>query len=182
MGDDLRIALDASSVDLLGYFERRTPSREDAADLLAETMLQAWRRVGDLPDDTERQRMWLFVIGRNVLANHRRSTRRRRDLTEKLRGHLGGAGAVGVPDEEVTAVRDAVRRLPGDQRELVMLVHWDGFTVAAAAELLGVNASTARGRYAAARAALREALGEPGSGPPAPVDQLAEVAPGPRPG
>lgn len=47
-----------------------------------------------------------------------------------------------------------------------MLVHWDGFTLLAAAELLGVNASTARSRYAAARETLRAALGEVEPRPP----------------
>jgi RNA polymerase sigma-70 factor (ECF subfamily) len=41
-----------------------------------------------------------------------------------------------------------------------MLIHWDGFSVVEAAELLGLNPSTARGRYAAARTALREALAD----------------------
>jgi RNA polymerase sigma-70 factor, ECF subfamily len=173
MSADLQRALDAAGADLLGYLERRVGVREDAADLLAETFLVAWRRGADLPADLEPQRMWLFGIARHVLANHHRSSRRRRALAERLRATLGRAPA--VPDDaEAHAVRDAVRRLPGDQRELVMLVHWDGFTVAAAAELLGVNASTARGRYAAARAALRESL----SDPPAAVDDLGGVAAG----
>jgi RNA polymerase sigma-70 factor (ECF subfamily) len=55
-------------------------------------------------------------------------------------------------------VRDAVRRLPQAQRELVMLVHWDGFSIRDAAEVLGVNPSTARSRYAAARASLVASL------------------------
>ncbi|WP_275403788.1 sigma factor-like helix-turn-helix DNA-binding protein [Nocardioides jishulii] len=53
---------------------------------------------------------------------------------------------------EATAVRDAVLRLHAAHRELVMLIHWDGFTVTEAAELLGLNASTARSRYSAAAA------------------------------
>lgn len=55
-------------------------------------------------------------------------------------------------------VRDAVLRLNAAQRELVMLIHWDGFTIVEAAELLGLNSSTARGRYAAARETLKDAL------------------------
>jgi RNA polymerase sigma-70 factor (ECF subfamily) len=55
-------------------------------------------------------------------------------------------------------VRDAVLRLHNAQRELVMLVHWDGFTLVEAAEILRLNPSTARSRYAAAREVLRQAL------------------------
>lgn len=154
----VRTALRDTSGDLLRYLERRVPVREDAADLLGETMLQAWRRAEACPvDDPARQRMWLFTIAAHVLANHRRSTRRRTALTDRLRGHL--ASAPTTPDHaEAAGVRDAVLRLRDAHRELVMLVHWDGFTLLEAAELLDLNPSTARSRYAAAREALREAL------------------------
>ncbi|WP_104106210.1 RNA polymerase sigma factor [Nocardioides sp. 616] len=158
-----RAALRDASRDLLAYFVRRVTSPEDAADLLGETMLTAWRRIDKLPETPERQRMWLFVIAAHTLSNHRRTARRRLELTERLRTLLGAAAnpADIPPDTEGSyAVRDAVLRLPQPQRELVMLVHWDGFTIVEAAELLGLNASTARSRYAAARAALREALVE----------------------
>lgn len=154
----VRAALHATSDDLLCYFERRVRDREDAADLLAETMLQAWRRCDALPDEAERQRMWLFTVAANVLANQRRATRRRSALADKLRTQLQAAT---VPDPaDASAVRDAVLRLHVAQRELVMLIHWDGFTIVEAAELLGLNPSTARSRYAAAREQLRHALTE----------------------
>lgn len=158
MAEDVRSALRAEAADLLAYFERRVEVRADAADLLSETMLQAWRRRDALPDLAAEQRMWLFAVARHVLANHRRSGRRRTALVDRLRARVA---AVPLEDPgEASAVRDAVHRLPGPQRELVMLVHWDGFTLAEAAEVLGVNASTARGRYATARQALRASLGE----------------------
>ena len=156
----LRSALRDTSADLLRYFERRTQSSDDAADLLGETMLQAWRRVDALPESVERQRMWLFTVAAHTLANHRRSSTRRRALTERLRAELGRTEPT-VPDSvDAVEVRDAVLRLHRAQRELVMLIHWDGFTIVEAAELLGLNASTARSRYAAARETLKSTLRE----------------------
>jgi RNA polymerase sigma-70 factor (ECF subfamily) len=155
----LERALRDSSPALLAYFERRASDRADAADMLGELMLQAWRRTAALPDEPERQRMWLFTMARHVLANHRRSARNRHALVEKVRAVLHNQGD--EPDIGAAAdVRDAVLRLPERQRELVMLVHWDRFTIVEAAELMDTNPSTARSRYAAARIALREALGE----------------------
>lgn len=152
----MRSALEDSADDLLGYFERRVDIPADAADLLSDTMLQAWRRADACPGDTQRQRMWLFTIAANILSNHRRSTTRRLRLAHRLREHFPSEPA---PDHaEPSAIRDAVLRLHDSQRELVMLIHWDGLTIIEAAELLGLNASTARSRYAAARTSLREAL------------------------
>ncbi len=158
----LRTALRDTSDDLLAYFERRVRVREDAADLLSDTLLQAWRRSDALPDEANRQRMWLFTIAANILANHHRSHRRRAALNDRLRAHI--TNSVIEPDPtESYAVRDAVLRLADAQRELVMLIHWDGFNIVEAAELLGLNPSTARGRYSAARATLRGALADAAS-------------------
>lgn len=130
-------------------------SPEDAADLFGEVMLTAWQKIDKMPESSERQRMWLFVIAANKLSNHRRTASRRLDLTERLRCH---AAAATMTPEHAHAVRDAVLRLHHAQRELVMLIHWDGFSIVEAAEILGLNASTARSRYAAARELLRDAL------------------------
>lgn len=154
----IRAALQQSAPDLLAYFERRLPCREDAADALAETLLQAWRRVDRLPEDPTQARMWLFAVAAKVLANQRRAGRRRQALAARLRTQLSGEEAVGADPSELHAVRDAIQRLPAEQRELVVLVHWDGFSLAEAAHLLELNPSTARGRYAKARRALRDAL------------------------
>lgn len=153
-----RALLRGTGEDLLSYFERRVRNREDAADLLAETMLQAWRRSAAAPAAPERQRMWLFTIAANVLANQRRGHRRRAALADRLRQHLSTGAA---PDEdEAREIRDAVLRLHAAQRELVTLIHWDGFTIVEAAEILGLNPSTARSRYSAAREALKRALAQ----------------------
>lgn len=150
-------AVEAASDGLLAYFERRIDRHEEAADLLAEVLLIAWRRRRICPDDEVRARMWLYKIAANVLANHRRATRRRAALADRLREHLAAA----PPDdasESTTAVVDAVRALPVEHRELVALVHWDGFSIAEAAEILGIGASTARSRYAVAKTNLRRQL------------------------
>ena len=133
--------------------------RDISGDLLGETLLQAWRRRDVLPDEPQRRRMWLFTIATNVLSNHTRSGRRRTALADRLRDHMSGTSP-DVDLTEILTVREAVLRLHDAQRELVMLIHWDGFSIVEAAEILGINASTARGRYSAARETLKRALAD----------------------
>lgn len=152
----LEAALKANAVDLLRYFQRRT-APETAADLLAETMLTAWRREEDHPAETEAGRKWLFGIAGNVLKNAGRTRRRRNQLISKLTALLGTHAESHGADEGLE-VRDAVQRLDPELRELIRLVHWEGFTVADAGQILGVTASTARGRYQRAKIQLRETL------------------------
>lgn len=152
----LTAALESGASDLLAYLERRVGA-DDAPDLLGETMVVAWRRVGELPVDDERARMWLFGIARGTLQNHARGSRRRWALADRIRLHVR-EDATAPPSDAGAEVRDAITRLEPDLAELVRLVHWDGFTLVDAAELLGIPASTARGRYQRAKQELRTAL------------------------
>lgn len=149
-------SLTTHSEDLLRYFRRRVPDC-DAPDLLAETLTVAWRRIRLLPSEPIAARMWLFGIAHHVLANHARGERRRLRLADRLRDMLGTAPAVPASDTGIE-VRDAVERLQPMLRELIRLVHWDGFTLVQAAEIMQVPASTARTRYQHAKRELRTAL------------------------
>lgn len=157
----VEVALKANSVDLLRYFERRT-DRDAAADLLAETMLAAWKREQDHPEDAEATRMWLFGIARNALKNAERGQRRRHRLASKLKSMLRPEYVSQAADDGAE-VRDAVRRLEPELGELIRLVHWDGFSIADAGQVLGLPPSTARGHYQRAKEQLRAALGDDSS-------------------
>ena len=149
-------ALESSASDLLSYLERRV-GPDDAPDLLGETMVVAWRRVDELPPDDERARMWLFGIARGTLLNHARGQRRRWALADRIRLQVPES-ATAPPADEGAEVRDAIDRLEPDLADLVRLVHWERLSVADAAELIGIPASTARGRYQRAKEQLRHAL------------------------
>lgn len=140
--------------DLLRYFQRRVES--EAADLLAETMLIAWRRRADLPDADEEARMWLFGVARNVLSNAVRGSRRRHALADALRGRLSSSAA--SDESALVDLRQVVDALPAELREVVLLAHWEGFSFAEIAVLQGVASATVRGRYRRARQLLRGAL------------------------
>lgn len=152
----LEAALRANSVDLLHYFERRT-DRDAGADLVAETMLVAWQREENHPEGVEASRMWLFGIAHKVLMNSERGQRRRHRLANKLKAMLHPHEASHAADDGIE-VRDAVQQLDPELSELVKLIHWEGFSVADAGQILGLPASTARGRYGRAKEQLREAL------------------------
>ncbi|UKF32437.1 RNA polymerase sigma factor [Clavibacter phaseoli] len=149
-------ALSRSSGDLLTYLQRRV-GLDEAPDLLGETMVVAWRRIDDLPEDPDQARMWLFGIARTTLLNHVRGERRRWALADRIRGNAATEPTSPAADYGAE-VRDAVARLDTDLVELVQLVHWEGMTVAQAAALLGVSESTARIRYTRAKDQLRATL------------------------
>ena len=56
------------------------------------------------------------------------------------------------------AVREALQTLEATSREIVMLVHGEGLSLADVARLLRINESTARTKYGRARTKLRDEL------------------------
>lgn len=153
----LTTALRESNGDLLRFLHRRV-GPDDAPDLFGETLLIAWRRVEDLPENPTEARMWLFGLARGTLLNYARGQRRRLALADKVRTHMP-VRTVAPPADEGGEVRDAMERLKPELAEIVQLVHWDGFTLAQAADIIGIPAATARSRYARAKDDLRAALG-----------------------
>lgn len=100
-------------------------------------------------------RTYLFGALRNAIVSDVR--RRGRDVTLELNR---GSWFESLDRDyvEELSVRDALSKLPEDQREVTILHIWGGLTFAQAAEVLGINANTAATRYRYALAKLRETL------------------------
>jgi RNA polymerase sigma factor (sigma-70 family) len=134
---------------VLGYVMRRTGDAHDAADVVAETFLIAWRRLDDVPP-ADRAQPWLMGVARRVLANHRRGERRRTALGERLRTEL--ADALPAADHDgPPEVMDAFRALSGNDRELLSLAVWEGLGNGEIATVLGCSRNAVRIRLHRAR-------------------------------
>ena len=135
---------------------------DEAADVVAETFLIAWRRWSEVPEPAL---PWLIGTARLVIANQRRSVRRRTELQERLRRLEGIART--ADDVSLSASRRAealeqLARLNENHREALLLTAWDGLSTDEAAAVLGIRAGTLRARISRARQALldRAAAGE----------------------
>jgi RNA polymerase sigma factor (sigma-70 family) len=135
---------------ILGYVLRRTGSPDDAADVIAEIFLTAWRRLEDVPRGAE-ARLWLYGVARRVLANHHRGERRRSALTDRLRADLAAGYRPPEFDGEQAQIADAFRRLPAADRELLTLSAWEGLDYGQIAVVLGCSRNAVRIRLFRAR-------------------------------
>ena len=157
--------------EILGYALRRSADSEDAADVLAETFLVAWRRLGEVPPGEE-ARLWLYGVARRVLANQHRGERRRTKLGQRL-GETLRSELAAQPDPggegEGREVLHAMRGLGTEDRELFLLVVWEELSPSEAAKVLGISSLAARSRLHRARRRLRRLLEDAeGAGSPGP--------------
>jgi RNA polymerase sigma factor (sigma-70 family) len=141
--------------DILAYCGWRAGSASDAQDAAAEVFLTAWRRLDELPDG-DAARVWLYAAARRVIANQRRSDRRRVALYERLA--LDAAAfpqGPPSPSREEALVHEALGRLGPRDREVLLLAEWEGLSAAEIAAVMGCLAITARGRLHRARRRFR---------------------------
>lgn len=150
----------ANQAAILGYALRRTASPDDAADVLAETFLTAWRRLDDLPGGDD-ARLWLYGVARRVLANYYRGQRRRTALAGRLREEVAKAYVPPEPAGDTARVTAALGRLPERDRELLLLAAWEGLDYGQIAVVLGCSRNALRIRLHRARGRLTDELGRP---------------------
>lgn len=154
---------------------RTTGDPDDAADALQEAMISAFRRAGDFRGDSA-VTTWLHRIVVNAAVDRlrRRSARTvnwpgDEETLELLAAHGAStgtgtdAGAAGPSPNAADAaeaietkldVDAALRMLPETQRAALVLVDMLGYSVADAAEILGVSPGTVKSRCARGRARL----------------------------
>ena len=139
---------------ILAFALRRTSSREDAADVLAETFEIVWRRLDDIPTG-QAGLLWLYVTARYVLANQGRRACRRDDVASRLADELRRVPLqTGAPDEESLVMQSCLASLSPDERELLMLAGWEGLRAAEIGRVLGCSPTAARIRLHRARVRL----------------------------
>jgi len=138
---------------ILGYTLRRTASADDAADVVADTFLTAWRRINDVPAGDE-ARLWLYGVARRTLSNHRRGRRREGRLADRLRAELAVLGTERwstSPDHHAPRTSPAFEALSKEDEEILTLAVWEDLSAKQIARVLGCSENAAKLRLSRAR-------------------------------
>ena len=138
--------------------------RDDALaqDAVQEAFLGVWRAAGRFKAERAKPSTWLLtLVHRRAVDLVRREERRR---TEPLQPETEPAGSEAADEAELAAqretIREALRRLPSEQREAIELAYYGGYTQSELAERLGQPLGTIKSRMFTGLSRLRDELGE----------------------
>jgi RNA polymerase sigma-70 factor (ECF subfamily) len=137
-------------------------------DVVQDVFVVVHRRLGEFDGTRASMKTWLFGIVRRVVADHRRTQRRKpaqfgtkegdaevETLTDsqRLGPHESAARA-----EAVRLLVEVLDSLDDDKREVFVLAEIDQMTVPDIAQATGVNLNTVYARLRAARIAFDDAV------------------------
>ncbi len=140
--------------------------RAIAEEVVQETFLSLWRSGAryDRARGSVRSLVLSVVRNRAIDAFRRTAIRDRRDISDH-----GAAQLLASPEltdkeverrDDARLVRGALQELPADQRQVIELAYFGGFTHMQIAEMLDLPPGTVKGRMRLGLAKLRSALGD----------------------
>jgi RNA polymerase sigma-70 factor, ECF subfamily len=136
---------------LLAYACSLAPDAGRAEDIVHQVFLKLLTRRIDVPDSAL---PYLLRAVRNTALNERRRWRREVELTDAT----GWLEAPADRQEEALALEAALRTLPQEQRELIVLHIWAQLSFEEAAAVVGCSPNTAASRFRYGRDKLRAIL------------------------
>lgn len=134
-----------------------TGNRDSADDLAQEALAKAWQSRASFEPGTN-LKAWLFMILRNQFYSDRRRSWRQTPWEDSGAEHRHVEAGAQNAKLNLTDLARALRLLPHEQREALILVGAGGFSYDEASAICGCAVGTIKSRVARARAALIGAL------------------------
>jgi len=157
---DWKRTFDQLSPQLVLYARQLVDSKADAEDVVQMAFVRWWRRF---PEGDSAHIPLLYAAVRTIALDQRRSNTRRVSREAKSDIALPHENAPFFDPqpgqhEIISIVDEALRRLPGQQREVVTLKLWGGLTFNEIAAMTGESINTVAGRYRYALQTLQKKL------------------------
>jgi RNA polymerase sigma-70 factor (ECF subfamily) len=146
----------------------------EASDVVQDIFLKVFRNIDGFKGEAA-LKTWIYRIAFSEILNRLRWWKRRHrfatvSLDEEPNGNGGGAAGRLVADSKPTpeealeskeqerAIQQALSKLSGDHRSIIVLRDIEGFSYTEIADVLGVSIGTVKSRLARARGDLKKSL------------------------
>jgi len=147
---------------------RRVASWNLAEDVMSQAFLEVWR-VRERAVAYDGSLMpWLYTVTENVCRNATRGARRQNALAGRLQlvrledveDHAEGVARRLDEERRMSELLVAVDRLGRKDRQILMLIAWDGLSYLQVAQALDIPVGTVRSRLSRARKRVAALIGE----------------------
>ena len=141
-----------------GYIRARIRSEADAEDLCADVFEKIFRKYDEYDREKAALGTWIFTITRNTLIDFFRRNKPSEELDENLSDDTE-LDADLIRTETLSELAAALRRLPEQMRDIIVLRYYDGKPLTEIAKIMNLSYGAVKLRHQNAVAMLRQAMG-----------------------
>ena len=149
--------------EIINLHFRFVGNRFDAEDLAQETFIKAYKKIDTLRDQ-RKAKGWLYTIARNTAMDFFRKNKNKEvALGDALIEGIAQTAAITHQDKaisnEISRELDRIiDRLANEDRAIVRLLYYEGFSYKEIAEMLRMNENTLKSHLHRARSVLLEMI------------------------
>ena len=139
---------------ILAYIRGKVPHAQDAEDLCAAVFEKVLRNLDTYDADRASVATWVYIIACNTVADYYRDRRGEETLDEELPSAEYADDAL-LRRETLSTLADALTRLSQQERDVVILHYYSGYTLKEISERTGIPYRTVKLRKRTALERLR---------------------------
>lgn len=150
---------DMYSASLFGVISRIVDNRATAEDVLQETFVKIWHSFSNYSPDKGRLFTWMVNIARNLSIDKLRSKDfKNRSKNQELENNVTSIDEQRntIYQPELMDIKELVQTLKSEQKSILDLVYFKGYTHVEAADKLGIPLGTIKTRLRTAIMELRK--------------------------
>jgi RNA polymerase sigma-70 factor (ECF subfamily) len=156
--------------DLIVKYQRRiyalayrmTGNMEESKDITQNTFLKAIKNIRKFRGESL-FKTWLYKIAYNLCLNYIKKARHHQEeLQHELVGNQAGALGVLIEKERNMHIKKALSKVPGRQRETIILRTFEGLSCQEVTEIMNISEGAVKANYHHGIKKLKEVLREHG--------------------
>ena len=144
---------------VFSYISQRVASREDAEDLCQDVFVKLSRALKTYDEDKAAVSTLVYRIAHNAVIDYYRTSRTHEEVSEEA-AVLPSAEDTVMDRAQARELAEALAKLPEQQRDILILRFYRGWTLVRIAKEMGLTYNTVVGRQKRALEKLREMLAD----------------------
>ena len=144
---------------VMGYISARVRNHSDAEDLCADVFEKIQRKIGDYDKGKAAVGTWIFTITRNTVIDYFRRTRPSEELDENMSDDSVVDEGL-LQTETLSELAGALRKLPQQMMDIIVLRYYDGKTLTEIAQMMGLSYGAVKLRHQNALIILKKYMSE----------------------
>ena len=142
---------------VMGYIMARVQRRAEAEDLCADVFEKVYRKIDDYNTEKAALNTWIYTITRNTLIDYFRKTKPTEEIDENIPADTAIDASL-LKREMLGDLAKALRTLPREQQDIVVMLYYDRKPMTEIAEMMHLSYGMVKLRHQKALATLKKYL------------------------